>query len=281
MTRIVLPEWTEAQTAPPAGLELLRDVPYTPQPDARRTLHILRPETLPLGPMPVLVGIHGGGWAGGTKDWCLETLLHFAARGYFCAAVGHRFLKDALFPSMIHDCKCAVRYLRAHAQEYYLDPARVGVWGFSSGGHLAALLGTSAGSAELEGTEGWPEQSSAAQAVCDWFGPAGHAGRLEAGEGLEWYGELLGAPPRERPDLMAAFDPVTHITPDAPPFLIMHGDKDEMVPLLDSDSLYSTLSSAGVEATLVVVGGAGHGLVRYDTHSLMLSFFDKHLKAQE
>lgn len=279
MTKIILPEWTEAQTAPPDDLELLRDVEYGRDGGRSLTLHILRPAMSPPAPMPVLVGIHGGGWAGGTKDWCLETLMHFAARGYFTVAVGHQFQREAPFPSMIQDCKCAVRYLRANANKYHLDSAHIGAWGFSSGGHLAALLGTAGHVTELEGAGGWPDQSSRVQAVCDWFGPSG---KFQDDPGqqnrFDEHWELFGGTLRQNLDLDVSFDPIEHVTPTAPPFLIMHGDKDDFVPLKASERLYDALTSSGVEATLVIAQGAGHGLVRYDIHALMLRFFDQHLR---
>ena len=120
MTKVILREWNFGTSAP-NGLHLIRDVEYGRVGNYSLLLHILCPASRPEMPAPVLIGIHGGGWAGGSKDWCLDTLLHFAQRGYFCAAVGHRFQGEAPFPSMIEDCKCAVRYLRAHAGTYQID----------------------------------------------------------------------------------------------------------------------------------------------------------------
>ena len=279
MTKITLTEWAQAQTNPPADLELLRDVEYGRVGDRPLTMHILRPATLPLAPMPVLVGIHGGGWAGGTKDWCLEVLMHFATRGYFTVAIGHRFQKEAPFPSMIEDCKCAVRFLRAHANTYHLDANSIGAWGLSSGGHLAALLGTAGDVAVLEGDGGWPDQSSRVQAVCDWFGPTGKFQNDPAHQGrMDEHWELFGGTLRERLTQAILFDPIDHITPTCPPFLIMHGDKDTLVGVVSSERLYDALTATGVEASLVIVEGAGHGFTRYDTHSLMIRFFDQHLR---
>ena len=269
MTRIVLPEWTESKTDPPSDLEIVRDVEYGRGGGHALTLDILRPATRPIGLMPAIIGIHGSGWTKGTRDWCLETLLHFATRGYFTMAITHRFSGEAPFPSMIHDCNCAVRYLRAHANQYHVDSHRIGVWGFSSGGHLATLIGTAWHVNELQGDGGWPEQSTLVAAVCDWYGPTAWLPK-----------DLLGldlTSDEKTEDSVA--NPVKHIRPgEAPPFLIMHGDKDEQVTLESSEILYNTLLDSGIEATLVVAEGAGHSLVRYDIHSLMLKFFDRHLK---
>jgi acetyl esterase/lipase len=269
MTRIVLPEGTESKTDPPKDLEIVRDVVYGQGGGHDLTMDILRPAGKQLALMPTLIGIHGSGWTAGTRDWCLETLLHFAIRGYFTAAITHRFSGEAPFPSMIHDCNCSVRYLRAHAAQYGIDPDRIGVWGFSSGGHLASLVGTGWHVQELQGNGGWAEQSTRVQAVCDWFGPTawlpkGLLGMVESSDA-------------KTEDSVA--NPINHIRPgQTPPFLIMHGDKDELVTLASSEILYDALTKAGIESTFVIAEGAGHHLVRYDIHSIMVDFFGKHLK---
>src|SRR5262245_53951430 len=127
----------------PEGVELLRDVEYGKGGKRALRLHILRPKKAPKDTMPVLVWIHGGGWMAGSRDTGIGILALFVGRGYICASIEYRFSSEAVFPAQIHDCKCAIRFLRAKAKEYNLDPDRIGVWGSSAGGHLAALLGTS------------------------------------------------------------------------------------------------------------------------------------------
>ncbi|OAI47511.1 hypothetical protein AYO44_09365 [Planctomycetaceae bacterium SCGC AG-212-F19] len=268
-----------AQKVPqlPDTVELVRDLEYGKGGDRALKLHILRPKSAPKEAMPVLVWIHGGGWQAGNKDSGIRLLTRFAERGYFCASIEYRFSQEAVFPAQIEDCKCAIRFLRARAKEYNLDPDRIGVWGASAGGHLVALLGTSANVKELEGKGGWPEHSSRVQAVCDYCGPA---------DFLKWADKshpavvkLFGGPVSEKKDLAAKASPVTHISKDLPPILIVHGDEDKIVPLDQSESLLAVLKKAGADATLHVVKGGGHGFGGPEIDKLVDDFFDKHLKA--
>jgi acetyl esterase/lipase len=137
-------------------------------------MHIIRPKLTSsvAKPMPVIVWIHGGAWIGGNKDSGIPLLLPFAKRGYLGASISYRFSKEAKFPAQIEDCKCAIRFLRAKAKEFNIDPERIGVWGASAGGHLSAMLGTAGDVKELEGSGGWEGFSSRVSAVCDWFGPS-------------------------------------------------------------------------------------------------------------
>ena len=142
MATIIIKERTESLTEPPAGLELLRDVEFGRNGESPLSMHILQPRDPSATPMPVIVGIHGSAWTWGSRDWCLETLLHFATRGYFTVTVGHRYRTEAPFPSMIEDCKCAVRYLRAHADQYRIDSGRIGAWSRSGRGSRHAPTAT-------------------------------------------------------------------------------------------------------------------------------------------
>src|SRR5205085_12369694 len=121
-------------------------------------------------PLPLLIWIHGGAWMSGSKD-SPSPALQFTAKGYAVAQVGYRLSQDAKFPAQIHDCKAAVRWLRANAQKYNLDPNKFAAWGASAGGHLVALLGTTGAAAELEGHVSDLKESSRVQAVVDWCGP--------------------------------------------------------------------------------------------------------------
>lgn len=260
----------------PETVELLKDVEYGKGGERALKLHILRPKTAPKDAMPVLVWIHGGGWQGGSKDSGIGRLAKYAERGYCCASIEYRFSKEAVFPAQIEDCKCAIRFLRAKAKEYQLDPDRIGVWGSSAGGHLVALLGTSAAIKELEGKGGWPEQSSRVQAVCDFCGPADFPKWGDTAHPAVL--ALFGGKVKEKAELAAKASPVTHISKDAPPFLIVHGDEDKVVPLDQSESLNAALKKAGIDVTLHVVKGGGHGFGGPEIDKLVADFFDKHLK---
>jgi len=236
----------------PADVEIVRGVEYGSGNGQPLKMHVVRPRTLPAEPMPVVV------FVGGTNDYVLPPLARLAQRGYCCATIEFRMGERVAFPAPLEDCKCALRFLRAKAAVYYLNPDRIAVWGSSAGGHLAALVGTTGDTKELEGHGGWPDYSSRVQAVVDWFGLSGYL--------------------RQVPEA----DPVRYVSPDDPPFLIMHGDRDKLVPLQISEQLHAALIKAGVEATFKVVRGAGHGGPAFSNREcteLLDAFLDRHLKA--
>ncbi len=268
----------------PPDLEVKRDIEYGKGGEKSLKLDIIQPKKKPEKSMPVLVFIHGGGWRGGNKNGGVRKLMPFARQGYFCATIDYRLSNEAKFPAQIEDCKCAIRFLRSKAKEYNLDPDRIGVWGSSAGGHLVALLGTSGGVKELEGKGGHEKLSSKVQAVCDWYGPTDLVKIVEggsharAGNPVEL---LLGGPVEENKDKAKLASPVTHVDKNDPPFLIMHGDKDPLVPLSQSKLLDEKLKAAGVETELVVLEGAGHGGFKFNAPQInkkIAGFFDKHLK---
>jgi acetyl esterase/lipase len=272
------PVWAQ-EPALPDNVELIRDVEYGKGGDRAVRMHILRPKTPTGEPMPVLVWIHGGGWRGGSYNQGIRLLPPFAAKGYFCVSVEYRLSGEAKFPAQIHDCKCAIRYLRAHAKKYNIDPNRIGVWGASAGGHLVALLGTSGDVKELEGSGGWPDQSSRVQAVCDWFGPTEFFKLVADSEGATSPVEgLLDGKVADRAELAKLAAPLTHVSKDDAPILMMHGDMDRLVPLSQSEVLHEALKKAGVDSTLHVVKGAGHGFGGPEISKLVNDFFDRHLK---
>jgi acetyl esterase/lipase len=202
-------------------------------------------------PLPLIIWIHGGAWMAGSKDGP-SPALRFTANGYAVAQVGYRLSQEAKFPAQIHDCKAAVRWLRANAAKYNLDPNKFVAWGGSAGGHLVALLGTSGGVAELEGNVNDLKESSRVQAVVDWFGPTDflHIGDAEsdlqhnAPDSPE--SKLIGGALLENKDKAAKASPITYVSKDAPPFLIMHGDRDRTVPFNQSELLYAALKKAAI-----------------------------------
>jgi acetyl esterase/lipase len=209
------------------------------------------------------------------------------------ASINYRLTDVGAYPAQIHDCKAAIRFLRAHAAEYHVDVNRVGVWGASAGGHLVALLGTSGDVKELEGDEANLEQSSRVQAVCDWFGPTdllkfvaeAEAEKLPNPRASEnansMVGKLLGGAMKDKEDVAKAANPITFVSKDDPPFLIMHGDKDQLVPVAQSRDLEEALKGAGVDVKLQVVKGGGHGNLNIDgfeAGKMVREFFLSHLK---
>ncbi|MBI1355214.1 MAG: alpha/beta hydrolase fold domain-containing protein [Acidobacteria bacterium] len=261
-----------AQQAPsrpplPAGVRLEPDLVYASTPQKELRLDLYRPEQPPAERLPLVVWIHGGGWRNGSKEQA-RLAVPLVPQGYVVASINYRLSGDATFPAQIHDCKGALRWLRAHADEYGIDPRRVGVWGSSAGGHLVALLGTSGGVRELEGDVGGNLRfSSAVQAVCDFYGPTdllqmdAHSisKRIVHDAPQSPESLLIGGPIQDHPDKVARLNPISYVTPDDPPFLIVHGDKDPLVPFHQSELLEAALEKAGVPVSLYKVVGGEHG----------------------
>ena len=259
------------------GMKVLRNLEYVQGGHERQKLDLYLPEKAE-GVLPVIVWIHGGGWKAGNKDHC--PAVSFVAKGYAVASINYRLSQHAKFPAKIEDCKAAIRWLRAHAKDYQFDVEHIGVWGASAGGHLVALLGTTGADKDLEGKEGNLEQSSKVQAVVDWFGPTDFQKLTSTGANSP-VAELLGGPIQDNKEKAAQASPVTHVSKDNPPFLIMHGDKDPLVPFHQSEDLEEALKKAGVEVTLVRLKGAGHGGPQFsspENRKLIADFFDKYLK---
>ena len=272
----------------PPGITFLGDLHYGEAPGRGQLLDLYLPAKVE-GSLPLLIWIHGGGWSGGDKAGC--PALGMLARGYVVASLNYRLSKEAIFPAQIEDCKGAIRWLRAHAVEYHIDPKRIGIWGASAGGHLVALLGTSGDVKEIEGTVGGNlDQSSRVECVCDWFGPtdmsvffeqaANTVNIFKGNPDHSPLSDLFGGPLKEHADLVRNANPITFIKKDNPPFLIIHGDKDPLVPLAQSEMLSDALQKAGVDVHLEVLPGAGHGngFEKPSVLSMMIEFFDKHLK---
>jgi len=211
---------------------------------------------------PVIVWIHGGSWTERTKDE-VNPAFGLTPGRYAIAAIDFRQSTQAPFPAQIHDCKAAIRWLRAHAAEYRLDPDHIAVWGDSSGGHLAALLGVSGDVAELEGNEGNAGFSSRVQCVVDCYGPTDLVEAVEMPEDAQniqiraVVTRLLGGDEVQK---AAQASPVTYVSPDDPPFFILHGDQDQIIPVEQSRELDTALRAAGVSSQLTVVPGEGHNL---------------------
>jgi acetyl esterase/lipase len=222
------------------------------------------------GPAPLVVWIHGGGWCEGSRLRLPETMAEVGfhdrllRRGYAVADVDYRLSREATFPAQLHDVTAAIRWLRGYAADLRLDPGRFAAWGESAGGHLAALAGLTAGTTNraLAGEGGLPGVSSAVQAVVDWYGVAG---LIEEGSGqamvhshepAEW---LLGGSPfhERRAEAMEA-SPVNQVHPGAPPFLLMHGTADKVVPYRHSELLAAALRERGVRGDLYPVPDADH-----------------------
>ncbi len=212
------------------------------------------------GTWPVIVYVHGGAWTRGSKNEGagLSDQKTLNAAGFLYVSVDYRLAPAYQFPAMIEDVKCAVRHLRANSLMYNLDPDRVGALGGSAGGHLVSLLGVTDASAGWD-TGQYLEQSSRVQAVVDYFGPADLSDEsINSAADSQSIMEVFGAASRSDP-LMAAASPVSYITQDDPPFLIVQGEEDTVVLPVQSRIFYERLKAAGVQVELVMVQNAGHG----------------------
>lgn len=272
------------------GLRRDLELRYAPKDEPGLALDLYRPAGTD-APLPVLVYLHGGGWVRGDKaDHATARAEVLARAGFAVASVNYRLSDVAPFPAQLHDAKGAVRWLRANAGSLGLDATRIGSWGPSAGGYLAAMLGLTAGDAALEGTTGGNlDQPSTVQAVVDWYGPSdllavGGRNRLEALVlGPSFEARLLGLESLDGDEAAEAArraSPRFHVSGSAPPFLLMHGDRDRMVSVLESTVLHEALVAHGVESTLVLLGGAGHDDRLFDEPvalEMVTGFFRRHL----
>jgi acetyl esterase/lipase len=267
----------------PAGVKVIRDQEYARVGEKRLLLDLYLPEQSP-APLPVIVGIHGGGWAAGSKQGAPG--IGLSGRGYAVACIAYRLSGEAIFPAQIEDCKAAVRWLRANAQNYNLDANHIGAIGHSAGGHLSSLLGTSGDVQEFEKGENL-DKSSRVQAVCAMSGPTdllqmdAHAlpsapFKHDAPQSPE--SRLIGGAIQQNQDKAARANPITYITNVDPPFLLVHGEQDPLVPPHQATLLHEALQKSGIESTLRVIPGAGHGVGGPEVNRAVEAFFAKHLK---
>lgn len=240
-----------------------------------RELHaeIAYPKVLPKEPMPVMLQIHGGGWRSGSPKRSLSYKV-LAEHGYFGASIEYRLTNEARWPAQIEDCKLAVRWIRANAEKYHINLDAIGCTGGSAGGHLVDCLAT-LDDPGLEGNGGYAGVSSKVQAVVDVNGPTDLI-KLSKSNPMA----LFGVTSDQNPDLYRQASPYFHVKPGLPPFLIIHGDKDESVPLEQSLMFMEALKKANVPVEILVVKGAGHAVnvLRPDIMETILNFCDKHLR---
>jgi len=276
------PQGAGTPSRAPEGTRVHRDLAYVAGGHERQKLDLCLPgegENLPL-----IIWVHGGAFRAGSKEDHVP--FEYLAGGYAVASVNYRLSQHALFPAQIEDVKAAVRWLRANARTYGLDSGRFGAWGASAGGHLVAMLGTTGDIKEYETGE-YLDVSSRVQAVVDYFGPTDFlqmdAHRLA--DGMVHYvpdspeSQLIGGPIQKNKDKVAKANPVTYVSEDDAPFLIIHGDQDPLVPHHQSVLLSAALEKASVPVLFYTVQGAGHGrFTDPKVAELTKAFLEKHLK---
>lgn len=245
-----------------AGEKNQRDVPFAVVGDTTLKLDLYSPESG--SPAGLIIWVHGGAWRAGSRSDV--DLRRLTGLGWAIASVDYRLSTAAQFPAQIFDIKAAIRFLRAHANDYGYPANRFVIAGSSAGGHLAALVGVSNGVSELEGNEGgFTKESSSVQAIIDLYGasnlttilaqstPHGLAMRKPA---LDL---LLGGQPEAKPDLARLASPVFHVDPSDPPLLLMHGDQDPQMPIDQSQELQAAYEKAGLKVEFKILHGSGHG----------------------
>jgi acetyl esterase/lipase len=232
-------------------------------------------------PTPVIIFVSGNGWRSIDRAALIPQLAPFAKAGYLVATIDYRIIGEATFPEPLKDVKTAVRFLRANAARYNIDPNRIGIWGNSAGGQLSAMVATTGDAKEFENDK-WPGHSSAVQAAAVWYPPTD----LSALPNDPLYVENahLGLDVRNPANAEAVkkANPITYVSASSPPFLLVHGTEDKVVQMGHSERLHDALAAAKVPATLIKVEGAGHsfGAVSStpEVMAAMLAFFDAHLK---
>lgn len=249
-------------------------------------------------PMPAIVFVTGGGFINANKDSYIQERLRLAEEGYVTASIEYRVAPTATFPEPLQDVKAAVRYLRAHAEQFRIDPDRIGIFGGSAGGYLAAMAGTTSGTRRFD-TGDHLDQSSAVQAVVDLYGVsdltsigADYAPEVQALHRTSGATEALwlkGSPVfngraggvQDYPEEAEAANPLHYISETTPPFLLMHGDRDTVVSPSQTEILHQALRAKGVDSTRYVVQGAAHGGVYWvqpEILEIIVDFFNAHLK---
>ena len=266
----------------PEGAIVHRDLPYVTNGHERQKLDLYLPKDGTN--LPLIIRVHGGAFRMGSKNAGVP--LAYLSDGYAIASLNYRLSQHAIFPAQIEDCKAAVRWLRANAKKFNLDPSRFGAWGPSAGGHLAAMLGTTGDVKEFDVGENLAF-SSRVQAVVDYFGPTDFLQmddhRLPNGQVHNApdspESQLIGGPIQENKEKVGRANPAAYVTKNAPPFLIVHGDSDPLVPHHQSELLATALEKAGIPTTFYTVKGGGHGNFKdAAVPEMTKKFFAKYLK---
>jgi len=268
----------------PEGTIVYHNLPYVTDGHERQKLDLYLPKAEKK--LPLIIWVHGGAWLAGNKTDGVP--LDYLTDGYAVASINYRLSQHAIFPAQIQDCKAAVRWLRTNAKKYNLDPNCFGAWGPSAGGHLVAMLGTTGDVKEFDVGE-YLTVSSRVQAVADYFGPTDF---LQMDEHRPPDGQvhntpdspesqLIGGYIQDNKEKVAKANPITYVTEDDAPFLIIHGDMDPLVPHHQSELLEAALEKAGVPVLFYTVKGAGHGGFKDpNVPKLTKEFFAKHLKKE-
>jgi acetyl esterase/lipase len=270
---------------PPEGVEFTRDVVYGKGGGEELKLNLARPKPREREDKsvrrPCVVVIHGGGWAAGNREGHNDITWQFAQRGYVSATVSYRFAPKHPFPAQVEDVKCAVRFLRAHGDEYGIDPKRIGAVGFSAGAHLSMMLAVMGREDGLEGQGGSPDQSSQVQAAVAYFGPTDLLSPDVPAVTLDILKKFIGGTAAERRDAYRKASPINYVTPGDAPMLLFQGTADPLVPYTQAVRMAEAMHETGVTGRVELLPGQSHGwgepTLRH-TVAATFAFFDEHLR---
>ena len=263
------------------------DLPYANTENPRQRLDLYLPQSpVSTKPLPVIVFIHGGGWKNGDKSRGIAHIAPYVASGHYAGVtLGYRLTDEAQWPAQIHDCKAAIRWIKAHAREHNLDPAKIAVWGTSAGGHLASHLGTSGDVKTLEGPLGQHlDQNSKVTCVVNFYGLENFLTVVKQESAAERTNDddrevlLLGGRIEDRTEIARQASPVTHVAPGDAPFLTAHGTHDPTVPYSQGQEIDAALKKAGVESCLITMTNGGHGFRSPELDHRVQQFLDHHLR---
>jgi acetyl esterase/lipase len=270
-----------APPAPPANVEFLPDVTYATVDGEELKLNLSRPRDAK-GPLPCVVVIHGGGWKAGNRNQHNDMTWKFTDRGYVSVTVSYRFAPKFPFPAQVQDVKAAVRFLRANAEKYGIDPQHLGAVGFSAGAHLSMMLGAMDKADGLDDSGGNDDQPSKVQAVVSFFGPTDlTAPYPEVTRPI--LKDLLGGTVEEKLDLAKRASPITYVNAGDAPMLLFQGTKDPLVPHDQALRMANALTNAGVPGRVELILGGSHGWAGGElgrTADATFAFFDQYLKGK-
>lgn len=268
----------------PQGTVIHGNIPYNNDTLKKHLLDIYLP-TNAKGKLPLVVLIHGGGWLSNDKyadlGYMKKTIAELVSQGFALASIDYRWSTQAVFPAQIQDCNRAVSFLYDNADKYGFDKERFAVLGWSAGGHLASLLGLSNNNKVANFYMPNTHKDFKIKAVVDFYGPSEMIMLPKGDDAKSPEGLLLGAAPLARPDLAKAASPVTYVDKNDPPFLIIHGEKDDLVSPKQSKLLKAWLDTEGVQNEITIVKGAPHFGEMYDVDEIrtkVITFLKKQLK---
>jgi acetyl esterase/lipase len=264
----------DPKAAPP------QEIVYTKIGSTELKLDLMGPTEGP-GPFPAVLVIHGGAWRVGNKTDVRFIMPDFVRHGYVAIAPQYRFCPKETFPAQVYDVKAAVRWIKANAKKYRIDPDRIGAIGFSAGGHLALMLGVTAPSDGLEGENSSAEGDSRVKAVVNYFGPSDLAAKDIPVISQPLVKDFLGGTPEANPDAARKASPLTYVSKDDAPVLTFQGTNDPLVPYNQAVKLAGAMSAAGVPGRVELMVGASHGWVGAElerTKNETFAFLDLYLK---